>query len=148
MKPMEILRQRVKRAVAELFAVAGDAGDVWAGAVVEPDQLADERDLLLAAVAEGGAEPLGQLGVGGRLGVVVEDLEAPAEQRTQYAVGHIGAVRLRAPAEEPHGLGAQLEPALDLGHQSGLAEPGVADNRNARQGSLLSNRLEGIDQSR
>ena len=46
----------MKRAVVELFAVAGDAGDVWAGAVVEPDQLTDERDLLLAPVAEGRAE--------------------------------------------------------------------------------------------
>jgi hypothetical protein len=77
----EILCQRVKRAVAELLAVAGDAGDMRARAVVQSDQLADKRDLLVAAVTEKPTEAAGQLGVRNRLGVVVEDGEALGEQR-------------------------------------------------------------------
>src|SRR6185503_3875585 len=106
----------VKRAVAELLAIPGDAGDVRAGALVQSDQLADERDLLLAALAEERTEATGQLGVGDRLGVVVEEREPLAEERAQQAVRHAGAGRLSTAVEELHGLRASLDPALELGH--------------------------------
>ena len=124
----EVFAHRMERPVAKLDAIVRDTRDMRVGTVVEADQLADERDVL-ATVADARAQALRQFRVRHRLSIVVEDLEAPAEQRSHETVGHLRAVRRSAPMESRNGLVARREPPLELEHQSCLAVAGVADER-------------------
>ena len=156
----EVLRHGMERAVADLLRIVGDAGDVRAGCVVEPDQVADQRGLLWRAVAEQGLQTLRELVAGQCLRVTVQNVEAPREEVAHQAIGHVVRVRLRAGMEERDGrpagpraallcsLLALREPAVELEHEPALAETCVAHDRDLPERALVLERLERFGQTR
>ena len=142
MQCAEIRRERVEGPIADLLRFAGDGDDVRVAAVLEADQLADQRGVLGGALAEHGAEPGGELVLGDRLGVALEDLEARGEHVAQQAVGNVVAVRMRPALEEAHRLALQLEPVRELEAEAALADAGLADDRHLLQALVLARTLE------
>ena len=144
----DILAQRMKRPVAQLLCLAGDAGDVRVGAVVEADELADQGDMLGGAFSQHGAQAARQLGLGDALRIAVQDLELRRQQIAQQTVRQVVAVRLRPATKQAMRQVAALQPVREFGQQPALAHASIGDHGDQHEHAVFSHRIEVLVQAR
>ncbi len=141
-------RKRMECPVAQLLGIAGDGCDVRIVVVVEADQLADQRGVFGAALAQDGADPVGELGLGRQLRVAVEDFEASRQHVAHQAIRQMVAVGLRSALIEADVVREQLEPLRELEAEPALADARLADDGNDSELLVFARGLERFGDAR
>ena len=127
-KQLQATDPGVQAAALQLLAVAQDAGDEGAGAVVQADELAQQRSLLVGRVTEDRPQRGGEGRLRFGLRGAVPHAQLPEQQVAQQAVGLVSPLEVAAGAPQGDGLRLRRQQGLDFCKQAALAQAGIADD--------------------